>query len=93
MGVHLSLEYPHFRNLQPRYVTNLQVEELAWKVRLQLSYAEICHLKVPLGRLPACLQYGHRHKHQRPVRHLPLGLVFARAYELDERRLDPSGLI
>jgi hypothetical protein len=25
-------------------------------------------------RLLACLQYGHRHEHQRPVRHLSLGL-------------------
>jgi hypothetical protein len=51
MGVHLSLEYPHFRDLQPFYLTNRQVEELAWKVRLQLRYAESCHLKVPLDLL------------------------------------------
>ena len=51
MGVHLSLEYPHFRTLQPRYLTNLHVEELAWMVRLQLRCAESRHLKVPLDLL------------------------------------------
>ena len=51
MGVHLRLEYPHFRNLQPRYLTNPRVEELAWQVRLQLGCAETRYLKFPLDLL------------------------------------------
>jgi hypothetical protein len=51
MGVYLRLDYPHFPDLRPRYLTNTQVEDLAWQVRHQLGYAYPWTPKIPLDLL------------------------------------------
>jgi hypothetical protein len=51
MGVWLKIDYPHFANHRPRYLTNAQVEDLAWQVRLQLGYAYPSTPKIPLDVL------------------------------------------
>jgi hypothetical protein len=51
MGVWLRIDYPHSANLRPWYLSNAQVEDLAWQVRRQLGYASSLTLKIPLDVL------------------------------------------
>lgn len=51
MGVWLKVDYPHFSDLRPRYISNEQVEALAWQVRLQLGFASPSTSKIPLDVL------------------------------------------
>jgi hypothetical protein len=51
MGVWLRIDYPHSTDLRPRYLTNAQIEDLAWRVRLQLGYASSSTPKIPLDLL------------------------------------------
>ena len=51
MGVWLRIDYPHSATLRPWYLTNAQVEDLAWQVRLQLGYAYPSTPKISLDLL------------------------------------------
>lgn len=50
MGVRLKAAYRHHPDLRPYYMTNEQVQELAWNVRVQIGYASHAHLRIPIER-------------------------------------------
>jgi hypothetical protein len=49
MGKRLKVEYPHFPDLRPAFLTNEQMQALAWDVRTQIGCAESGCLKIPLN--------------------------------------------
>jgi hypothetical protein len=48
MGKRLKVEYPHFPDLRPAFLTKEQMQALAWDVRTQIGCAESGCLKIPL---------------------------------------------
>jgi len=58
MGVWLKIDYLHSANLRPWYLTNAQVEDLAWQVRHQLGCASPWTPKMSLDLLFSI--EGHR---------------------------------